>query len=472
MSATPISAARVETELRALLGKGVLDSGQTAPLLVDQRGLYRGRPLAVVQPASVAEVAAVLRWAHGHGIGVVPQGGNTGYCGGATPDESGRQLLLLLRGLNRIREVDAENFSLTAEAGCTLAQVQQAAAAVGRLFPLSLGSEHSCQIGGNLATNAGGLNVLRYGMTRDLTLGVEAVLADGRIYEGLNTLRKDNTGYDLTSLLIGSEGTLAVITAAALKLWPATAASATAMIGLRDVPSAIQLLALLQAAASSRLTSFELMPRTAVDLASRYVDGVRDPLTLAHPWYLLCELRSSAAESLDEMLIQALGSDAAQALIAEAALAVGERQRADFWRLRESVPAAQRRAGASLKHDISVPLTAVAGFIDAVDRWVAQEIPDGMLVCYGHAGDGNLHCNVSSRPGVDLQTFRRHEEPLKRFVHDTVASLHGSISAEHGIGRLKVDELQRYAPPVELALMRRIKQALDPSGIMNPGKVL
>ena len=472
MSATPISTADAETALRALVGEcGVLNPDQTEPLLVDQRSLYRGRALAAVQPVSVAEVAAVLRWAHGHGIGVVPQGGNTGYCGGATPDESGRQVLLLLRRLNRVRAVDPDNFSLTAEAGCTLAEVQQAAAAADRLFPLKLGSEQSCQIGGNLATNAGGLNVVRYGMTRDLTLGVEAVLADGRIYDGLNTLRKDNTGYDLKSLLVGSEGTLAVITAAALKLWPATPASATALVGLRDVPSAVELLAVLQSAASGRLTSFELMPRAAIELAGRHIDA-RDPLAAAHAWYLLCELRSSATEDLDGILTEALASDAAQPLIAEAVLATSERQREEFWRLREGIPAAQRRAGASLKHDVSVPLTAVAAFIDAVSQWVAREIPDGVLICYGHAGDGNLHCNVSSRPGIDQQAFLRHEQPLRRFVHDTVAALHGSISAEHGIGRLKIDELRRYAPPAELAAMHRIKQALDPSGIMNPGKVL
>jgi FAD/FMN-containing dehydrogenase len=464
----------LRAELRALIGPdGVLTAdADTAPFLVDHRQLYHGRALAVAQPRTLEQVAGIVGWCNGHRLGLVPQGGNTGYCGGATPDESGRQLLLSLRRLNRIRAVDADNFSITAEAGCVLASVQQAADRIERFFPLSLGSEGSCQIGGNLATNAGGLNVVRYGMARDLVLGIEAVLPDGQVFDGLKSLRKDNTGYDLKSLLIGSEGTLGVITAATLKLWPKMRSSATALVALASPEAAVKLLALLRAQAGERLSSFELLPRIAIELTARHIPGITDPLTSVYPWYILCELTSAADEPLAELLQQTLADAAERSLLLDAALATSERVRAAFWRLRESVPEAQRHAGASLKHDVSVPIASLPQFIDEASLWVRTHVHDGVLVCYGHAGDGNMHFNISCIERERSEAFLAQEPQIRRAIHDLVAKFTGSISAEHGIGRLKREELARYASPVALGAMRAIKRALDPNGIMNPGKLL
>jgi FAD/FMN-containing dehydrogenase len=461
-------------ELRGLIGAdGVLTKADdTAPYLVDERRLYRGSALAVVLPRDVEQVARIVGWCNQHRVGVVPQGGNTGYCGGATPDESGRQLLLSLRRLNRIRAVDAGNFSITAEAGCVLASVQQAADAAERFFPLSLGSEGSCQIGGNLATNAGGLNVVRYGMARDLLLGIEAVLPDGEVLNGLKSLRKDNTGYDLKSLLVGSEGTLGVITAATLKLWPKMRSSATAFVAMATPADAVRLLGLLKAQAGERLSSFELLPRIAVELTTRHISGVTDPLSAVYPWYILCELTASADEPLSELLQQTLADAAERSLLLDAAIATSERVRSAFWRLRETVPEAQRHAGSSLKHDISVPVASLPEFIDEASLWVRTHVTDGVLVCYGHAGDGNLHFNINCIDRERTGAFLAQEPQIRRAIHDLVAKFSGSISAEHGIGRLKREELQRYASPVALAAMRSIKRALDPNGIMNPGKLL
>jgi FAD/FMN-containing dehydrogenase len=460
--------------LRTLLGADsvLTDAADTEPFLVDQRQLYRGSALAVVLPRDVAEVARVVGWCNQHRIGLVPQGGNTSYCGGATPDESGRQVLLSLRRLNRIRAVDAANFSLTAEAGCVLASVQRAAAAVERFFPLSLGSEGSCQIGGNLATNAGGLNVVRYGMARELVLGIEAVLPDGQLLNGLKSLRKDNTGYDLKSLLVGSEGTLGVITAATLKLWPAMRSSATALVAIAKPADAVSLLGLLKARAGERLSSFELLPRIAIELTARHISGVTDPLSAVYPWYILCELTSAADEPLSELLQQTLADAAGGSLLLDAALASSERVRAAFWRLRESVPEAQRHAGVSLKHDISVPVTSLPQFIEEASLWVRTHVSNGVLVCYGHAGDGNLHFNINCIEPERSEAFLAQEPQIRRTIHDLVAKYDGSISAEHGIGRLKAAEFARRADPVELAVMHELKRALDPKGILNPGKVL
>jgi FAD/FMN-containing dehydrogenase len=462
-------------ELRQLLGSdGLLTApDDLAPFLVDHRRLYQGRALAVALPRSTAEVSRLLAWCNARGIGVVPHGGNTGYCGGATPDESGRQLVVALRRLNRVRAVDAANFSMTVEAGCVLADAQRAAADTGRYFPLSLGSEGSCQIGGNLATNAGGLNVLRFGMMREQVLGLEVVLADGRVLEALGGLRKDNTGYDLKSLFVGSEGTLGIITAATLRLLPPPAAHATAFAAVRDVTAAIELLGRLRSASGDALTSFELIPAIAIELVCRHIPDCSDPLGARSAWYVLCELASPAPEPLDDTLQAALAAAMDAGLVQDAALAASERQRLDFWRLRESIPEAQRRAGASLKHDIAVPVSALPAFVARASDWVRREVPEGVLVGYGHAGDGNLHFNINLLDGAaDATAFRAREPVIRRAIHDLVASLHGSISAEHGIGRLKREELARYANPVKLELMRAVKRALDPNGIMNPGKVL
>ena len=462
------------TRLEQLLGPGAVLSApdDVAPYLVDHRRLYRGATPAVVSPASTAEVARLLAWCNEAGVAVVPQGGNTGYCGGATPDESGQQLVLSLRRLNRVREVDAANFCLTVEAGCLLAQVQDAAAGADRYFPLSLGSEGSCQIGGNLATNAGGTSVLRYGMTRDLTLGLEVVLADGSVLSSLSPLRKDNTGYDLKGLFVGSEGTLGVITAACLKLFPAQRATATAWVSIPDPDAAIALLGRLREGSGDRVSSFELVPEVAFQLVLRHIDAARDPGTARAPWYLLVELTSSADEDLDAVLEGELGRAIETGLATDAAIARSSAQAADFWRLRESVPAAQTRAGGSLKHDVSIPVASMPAFIERGAALVAELAPEGYLVSYGHVGDGNLHVNLNQREGAELGAFLARELPLKRAIHDLVAQMRGSFSAEHGIGRLKVGELERYAQPEELAMMRRIKQAFDPKGILNPGKVL
>jgi FAD/FMN-containing dehydrogenase len=472
----PDSARRAELceQLRALVGADsvLTEPGDLAASLVDQRSLYQGQALALLLPRDVDAVSRLVGWCNQQRIGVVPQGGNTSYCGGATPDESGDQLVLSLRRLQRIRAIDAANFSMTAEAGCVLARLQQAADEADRFFPLSLGSEGSCQIGGNLATNAGGLNVVRYGMARDLVLGIEAVLPDGQILSNLKSLRKDNTGYSLKSLLVGSEGTLGVITAATLKLWPKMRSSATAFIAISSPDDAIALLGRLRTAAGESLSSFELIPRIAIDLTVRYIEGVSDPFRERHSWYLLCELTAAGDEPLQEQLQQVLTQAAERGELLDAALATSERVRAAFWKLRETVPEAQRHFGPSLKHDVSVPIAALPRFIEEASAWVAGNVPDGVLVCYGHVGDGNLHFNVNRAEGAPSAAFLGRESTIKRAIHDLVARYDGSFSAEHGIGRFKREELQRYASPAALSAMRAIKRALDPNGIMNPGKLL
>ena len=467
-------ASRLRESLRAVLGAGVLldDAAAVAPFLTDHRRQYQGRALAVALPRSVDEISRLLAWCNAQRVGVVPQGGNTGYCGGATPDESGLQLVVGMQRLNRIRHIDAANYSMTVEAGCTLEQVQRGASEADRYFPLELGSAGSCQLGGNLATNAGGLNVLRYGMARELTLGVEAVLPDGRVFQRLRTLRKDNTGYDLRGLLIGSEGTLAIITAATVKLWPRIRSTATAFIAVPSVAAAMALLAGLRQTAGERLNSYELLPRSALELATRHLDGVVDPFGVAQEWYVLCELSSFAEEPLDKLLEQALAGATSTDLVSDAVITANERQRASLWRLREGIPEAQGRAGPSLKHDVSVPVARLAEFVELATAWVRTAVPDGTLVAYGHAGDGNLHFNVSFLAGTSTAAVAMQEPVIRRAIHDLAAAHGGSFSAEHGIGRLKSGELQRYATQVELGMMRAIKRALDPHGIMNPGKVL
>ena len=451
----------------------ITDPERTAPMLRDHRALYRGHALAVVAPADVAAVSRVLAFCNENRIGVVPQGGNTGYCGGATPDASSSQVLLSLARLNRIRSLDLANYTLVAEAGCILADLQKAAAESDRYLPLSLGSEGSCMLGGNLSTNAGGLNVIRYGMAREMVLGLEVVLADGRVLDILTGLRKDNTGYDIKSLFLGAEGTLGVITAACLKLQPALRAHATAFIAVRDPEAAVSLLGLLREASGDCVTSFELIPRVGVEYTMRHIPCVVDPLSDPSPWYVLCEMSSARAETpLAHILEETLGAALVKGWVTDATIAQNERERAGFWRLREAIPEAQRKDGHSLKHDISVPVSQVPRFIQVAGDWVAQHVPQGVLVAYGHLGDGNLHFNINQRAGTQPAQLQAVEPKLKRAIHDFVRDFGGSFSAEHGIGQLKVFELERYANPVELELMRRVKKAFDPNGIMNPGKVL
>ena len=403
----------------------------------------------------------------------MPHGGNTSYCGGATPDESGSQIVISMRRMNRIRRIDANNYSMIVEAGCTLAAAQAAAQAENRLFPLSLGSEGSAQIGGNLSTNAGGTAVLRYGMMRDLVLGLEVVLADGRILSALKALRKDNTGYDVKSLFIGAEGTLGLITAACLKLFPQPADTATALAGLDSPQHALELLVRLRGAAGDQVTSFELMPRRAVELTVQYVDGVADPLALEAAWYVLVELSSpNPRQELSALLADQLAQAAAAGTICNAMIASSGPQAEAMWKLRETVPEAQSRHGASLKHDVSVPISALPRLIHEGSRLVERLVPEGEVIAYGHVGDGNLHFNVSQRSGSERAAFLARKTALEEAMFDLVESLDGSFSAEHGIGRLRAAQLARRTDPVELALMYDLKRALDPHGIMNPGKVL
>jgi len=462
------------TSLSDILGSdGVLtDAADIEPYLVDHRHLYHGRALTVAVPRSVEQISRLLAHCNANRIGIVPHGGNTSYCGGATPDESGQQLVLSLKRLNQIRRIDPLNYSLTVEAGCILADVQRAADDAERLFPLSLGSEGTCQIGGNLSTNAGGTSVLRYGMMRDLVLGLEVVLADGRVLSTLSELRKDNTGYDIKALFLGAEGTLGVITAATLKLFPKVRTAATAFAAVPSVQAAVELLARLREASGDRVSSFELVPRIGIELTTRHIPGVTDPLKQPYEWHVLCELTSSrSADNLDEVLTEALGAAFEANWVLDAAVAQNDRERAAFWKIRETIPEAQRLHGPSLKHDISLPITSLPQFMKRAGDWVRDNVPDGILVAYGHVGDGNLHFNINQKPGT-TQAFLARESSIKRVIHDMAREFNGSFSAEHGIGRLKVGELERYAPPVELDLMRAVKQALDPNGILNPGKVL
>jgi FAD/FMN-containing dehydrogenase len=471
----PASSAPAVAQLTSLLGADCVrtDADELGPRLVDHRGLYHGSAAAVILPRSVAQVATTLAFCNAHRLGVVPQGGNTGYCGGATPDASGSQVIVSLSRLNRVREVDPLNYSLTAEAGCLLAQVQRAALDAERFFPLSLGSQGSCQIGGNLSTNAGGTSVLRYGMMRELVLGLEVVLPDGRVLDRLTSLRKDNTGYDVKSLFLGAEGTLGIITAATLKLFPAIRSIATAFVAVASVQAAVELLSHLRTHSGDRVSSFELIPRLAVDLTVQHIPPAVDPLPERHDWYVLCELTSPRAdEPLDTVLEDVLAQAHTAGLVQDAAIAQSGREAANFWFLRENIPRAQRLDGASLKHDISVPVAALPQFVQQAAAWIGGHVSEGRLVAYGHVGDGNLHFNLNQDPRVPADAFLARADEVQRAIHDLVHEFGGSFSAEHGIGQLKVAELERYAPPVELDLMRAIKHAFDPNGIMNPGKVL
>jgi FAD/FMN-containing dehydrogenase len=462
-------------ELKSAVGEGGwLDaSSDLSAYTIDFRRLYKGVTPLVLMPREVAQVARILCICDRDELAVVPHGGNTSYCGGATPDESGSQIVLSLRRLKRVRRIDVADYSMIVEAGCTLAEVQAAAQSKDRLFPLSLGSQGTAQIGGNLSTNAGGTAVLRYGMMRDLVLGLEVVLADGRVMSGLRSLRKDNTGYDLKSLFIGAEGTLGVITAACLKLFPKPADIATALVGLETPQHALELLGHLRGTAGEELTAFELMPRIAVELTVRHIPGVANPLDQNAPWYALVELSAArAGERLAGVLGESLQEAAERSLLKDASIATSLAQSHAMWKLRESVPEAQRHHGASLKHDVSVPISKIPELIERGSALVHRLVPEGEVVSYGHMGDGNLHFNVSQRLGAPSAAFLAHAGPLETAMFDLVESLGGSISAEHGIGRLKAAELARRADPVKLAAMRALKTALDPKGILNPGKVL
>ena len=445
----------------------------TAPYLTDWRGRFTGRAQAVVLPATTDEVAAIVSACAEHHTPIVPQGGNTGLVGGATPDTSGDAIVLSLKRLNRVREVDAINGTITVEAGCVLYDVQQAAHGAGRLFPLSLAAEGSATIGGNLSTNAGGTQVLRYGNARELALGLEVVLPSGEIWNGLRGLRKDNTGYDLRDLFIGAEGTLGVITAACLKTFPLPRAQVTALFALDKIAPALALLALAQSSAGPTLTAFEFFSATCLQLVTRHFPDRRSPFERAHAQYVLLQLSDHEDAQHAAGLLQALAEQALdKQLIADAAIAQSAAQSDALWKLRELISEAQAREGKNIKHDISVPISSIARFIDETDALLSQRFPGVRMVTFGHLGDGNLHYNVSAPPDIAEDRFLAHQPAIYECVHDQVTRFSGSISAEHGIGQLKRDENARYKSAVEMNLMRAIKRTLDPLNIMNPGKVV
>ena len=465
----------LNARLRTIVGAAnVLEAeADMAPFLSDWRGRYYGRARAVVRPGDTAEVAAVVAACAQAGVAMVPQGGNTGLCGGATPLVDGAAVVISLARMNRIRALDADNDTLTVEAGCTLAAVQEAAQAAGRLFPLSLASEGSCLIGGNLSTNAGGVQVLRYGNTRELVLGLEVVLPDGRVWDGLRGLRKDNTGYDLKQFFIGAEGTLGIVTAAVLKLFPAIRSRATAWVAVPDPRAAVRLLGMLRAACGERVSAFEIVGRTALGLVLQHIPGARDPLAGAPAWSVLVELSDPDVDApLDAQLQAVLGEACAQGLAADAAVAASAAQAQALWALREDISEAQRIEGVSIKHDVSVPVSRIPEFLERAGAALAARWPDVRVVAFGHIGDGNLHYNLSKPAADDNAAFIARTAEVNRIVHDLVCELGGSISAEHGLGQLKREEVLRYKPALEMELMRRVKQAFDPAGLMNPGKVL
>jgi FAD/FMN-containing dehydrogenase len=448
------------------------EPADVAAYVVDWTGTHQGRALAVVRPGSTAEVAAVVRACAESRTPVVPQGGNTGLVGGGVPDASGTAVVLSLGRMRSVREVDPVAGTITVDAGVVLADVQAAAERAGRLFPMSLGSEGSCTIGGNLATNAGGTAVLRYGMTRELVLGLEVVLPDGRVWDGLRGLRKDNTGYDLTQLFVGSEGTLGVITGAVLRLFPATPRHATAWVAVPSVAAAVSLLGTAQQHGGVHLSTFEIANRQAIELVLAHLPGAVDPLAAPSEWYVLVELAGSASdEGLDETLESLLGDAVEAGTATDAAIAGSPAQRDALWALREGISEVQKVEGATLKHDVTLPIADLADWTEAMGPRLQEVLPGVRPVTYGHVGDGNLHYNLNAPVGRD-DDLRAAAGDLTTAIYDAVAAAQGSISAEHGLGRTKAAAAASYKSDVEVDLMRAVKQALDPAGLMNPGAVV
>ena len=446
------------------------DPQEIAPQLSEWRGKYQGRSSLMLKPASTAEVSRIVAICNETRTPIVPQGGNTGLVGGQIPFSG--EVLLNLSRLNRIRRVDAGGMTIVAEAGAVLAQVQQAADGADRYFPLSLASEGSCTIGGNVSTNAGGVSVLRYGNMRELVLGLEVVLADGRVLELLRTLRKDNTGYDLKQLFIGAEGTLGVITAATLKLFPKPAERVTAFIAVPDVQSALDLLHRLDGATGGLISAFELLPRIGLEMVLAHIPQTSDPLATPSAWYVLAEATSGAAAKLNDIVAEALAAAVEGGIASDAVIAANENQRATLWRLRESLSEAQKYEGGSIKHDVSVPIASIPDFLKCGIAAVEQRIPGIRPVPFGHLGDGNIHFNCSVPKGGDSAVFLSRWEEINRIVHDAVHEFGGSISAEHGIGVMKREQILRYKSAAEIELMRTLKRTLDPNNSLNPGKVI
>ena len=457
--------------LQNIVGSGGCETDPTdlQPHLTEWRGVYTGRTLALVRPRSTAEVSAVVKACANENTAIVPQGGNTGMCGGAVPDDSGTQVILSLDRMNRIRSVDVDNFSMEVDAGCVLANAQDAARNQGRYLPLSLGAEGTCQVGGNIATNAGGLNVGRYGTARALVLGLEVVLADGTILDSMRSLRKDTAGYDIKQLFIGSEGTLGIITAASLRLFPDPGELTTALLGIDNAATAVDLLGSLKVALDDRIEAFELVSERVFGLVTRYIPGARLPFDDGYPWYVLIE---TATGGDPERLENALVAAAERGQLLDAVIAKNEKEAAELWRLRHSIAEAERHDGKSLKHDISVPLSRMQEFLARGDELLVDLRPDARLVAFGHVGDGNLHYNVVMPRDLPTDEWCAEGERVSRAIYDLVHALGGSFSAEHGVGQAKRMWLEEYRGGPELELMRQLKNMLDPKNILNPGKVI
>jgi FAD/FMN-containing dehydrogenase len=457
----------------SIVGADHILTGETAePYCTDWRGRYSGQALAVVFPSDTQQVAAVVKLCAENKISIVPQGGNTSHCGASVPLSAGEQIVLNLSRMNRIRALDATNYTMTVEAGCILADVREAAVQAGRLFPLGLTAiAPQCEIGGNLSTNAGGIAVLRYGNARDLVLGLEVVLPDGRVWDGLRGLRKDNTGYDLKQLFIGAEGTLGIITAAVLKLFPLPQSVATACVAVRDPAAAVELLAHLRATCGDRISGFEIISRTCLDLVLLHIPDTHEPLASRHEWIVLIELSDVLPAPLDAALRDAVKAFGAGVIELEVST---DKDRAEtWWKLRKNISEAQKREGISVKHDVSVPVSRVAEFIAQADAALRAAFSGIRIVAFGHIGDGNIHYNASMPdPKQNIAFIARAEREVNHIVYEVVAQLNGSISAEHGLGQLKREEITHYKSALELELMRDIKRTLDPHGLMNPGKVV
>lgn len=474
-TSTPVGRSTLVARLQADLPPGsvIANPADMDSYVVDWRGRERGAALAVIRPSCTQDVASAMRICADAGVAVVPQGGNTGQCAAAVPSAAGDQVVLSLGRMNRIRDLDPRNNTMTVDAGCILANLQEAAASVDRLFPLSLGAQGSCQIGGNLSTNAGGTAVLRYGNTRDMVLGLEVVLADGTIWNGLRALRKDNTGYDLKQLFLGAEGTLGIITAAVLKLYPRPKSNATALVAVPDPRAAVALLNRFRERCGDRLTGCELISRNCFDILFKHIGRFRDPLPTRYDWYVLCEINDTdPAAELRAVMEGILEGAASEGIILDAIIANSQAQADTLWAMREEIPEANRRESPWVRHDVSVPVTRIPDLIEQGSA-AMRGVVDGLrIVAFGHIGDGNIHFNAAAADRARAEEVVEQHASIYAAVHQLVMDLGGSFSAEHGIGLVKVHEMALYKSPVELNLMRRIKQALDPQGLLNPGKVL
>jgi D-lactate dehydrogenase (cytochrome) len=464
----------LQSRLAQIVGAANVITDDFAPYANDWRKKYFGKPLLVVKPGSAEEVAAVVKLCAETKTPIVPQAGNTGLVGGGVPDESGHEVIISVARMDKVLEIDTINNTMTVEAGCILQTIQEKAAEHDRLFPLSLAAEGSCRIGGNISTNAGGVQVLRYGNTRELVMGLQVVLPSGELWDGLRGLRKDNTGYDLKHLFIGAEGTLGVITAAVLKLFPAPRATQTAFIALESPEKALELLGHMKGALGDRITAFELISDFGLSLVTKHFKNLKSPLPETYPWFVLTDISDSRdAAAVAEEVEVALGKALEKEIILDCAIAKNETEGKRMWELRENMTESQVHEGRNIKHDVSIPISKMAEFIRAADAQLEQAYPGVRPISFGHVGDGNLHYNIAHNPEkFTEQSWMKEWEHINLIVHDTVAKFNGSISAEHGIGQLKREEIKRYKSALELQVMKQIKSALDPLNIMNPGKVI